>query len=113
MRVAVAPPRALVALVAMLAVAGCGADSQPQPPSPSPSKPAAPGPASPVAPKLRPRATAGGVVLTRDPEAGNSFPLPAGTRGATNAPRPGDAPDAPRRKVRTPAAGSDISPGAP
>src|SRR5436190_54587 len=51
-------------------------------------------------------------VLTRDPEEKDSFPLPAGTRGAKQAPRPSAAPAAPRRKAK-PAAGSEISPGAP
>ena len=59
-----------------------------------------------------PRATAEGVVLTRDPEEKDSFPLPAGTRGAKQAPQPSAAPAAPRRKAKS-AAGSEISPGAP
>ena len=51
-------------------------------------------------------------MLTRDPEEKDSFPLPAGTRGAKQAPLPDDAPAAHRRKAK-PAAGSEISPGAP
>jgi len=104
MRVAVPSPRALAALAATLAVAGCGAQS-----------PSAPGGAAPkpAAPKLTPHPTAQGVVLTPDPEAKDSSPLPDGTRGAAKAPLPGEAPDAPTRKVPTSAAGSEISPGAP
>jgi cell wall-associated NlpC family hydrolase len=102
MRVAVPHPRALVAFVAALAVAGCGARAE-----------TGDSPAKPATPKLEPRATAQGVVLTPDPEAKNSFPLPEGTRGATKAPLPGDAPDAPRRKASKSGAGSEISPGAP
>src|SRR4051794_38900285 len=103
MRVAVPHPRALVALAATLAVAGCGAQSPSQPGS----KPQS------AAPKLKPRATAEGIVLTPDPEAKDSFPLPEGTRGATRAPLPGDAPAAQTRKVPKGDVGSDISPGAP
>jgi cell wall-associated NlpC family hydrolase len=88
------------AMVAALALAGCGARGD-----------AGDAPVRPAAPKVKPRATAQGVVLTRDPEAKDSFPLPEGTRGATRAPLPGDAPDAPTRKVSK--AGSEISPGAP
>jgi cell wall-associated NlpC family hydrolase len=93
--------RLAAALVAALAVAGCGAQSGDDET------------ARPSVPKVKPRATAQGVVLTPDPEAKHSFPLPEGTRGATKAPLPGDAPDAPRRKATTSEAGSDISPGAP
>jgi cell wall-associated NlpC family hydrolase len=103
MRVAVPHPRALVALLAALAVAGCGAGEQP---GGAPAKRGA-------APKVTPRATAQGIVLTPDPEAKDSFPLPEGTRGATKAPLPGDAPDAPTRKVSKSGPGSEISPGAP
>jgi cell wall-associated NlpC family hydrolase len=89
------------ALAAALALAGCG--------SSTPSS--APKPDRKVAGSTA-HATAGGVVLTRDPEEQDSFPLPAGTRGAKKAPLPGDAPDAPKRRVRTSTA-SEISPGAP
>jgi hypothetical protein len=103
MQVAVPRPRLLAALaaalVAVLALAGCGAQSRSSDPSAS------------GAPK--PRATAGGIVLTPDPEAKHSFPLPEGTRGATKAPLPGEAPDAPKRKATKSPAGSEISPGAP
>jgi cell wall-associated NlpC family hydrolase len=101
MRPAVPRLRLAAALVAALAVAGCGAQSGPD------------GAAKPSAPKVKPRATAQGVVLTPDPEAKHSFPLPEGTRGATKAPLPGDAPDAPTRKVSKSERGSEISPGAP
>jgi cell wall-associated NlpC family hydrolase len=101
MRVAVLPPRLFAVLVAALVLAGCGSQS------------GGAGPSASSAPKPKPRATAGGVVLTPDPEAKHSFPLPAGTRGATKAPLPGQAPDAPTRKVPTSADGSEISPGAP
>src|SRR4051812_45160641 len=93
--------RLAAALVAALAVAGCGASADPG------------GPAEPSAPKVRPRATAQGIVLTPDPEAKDSFPLPEGTRGAKTAPLPGDAPDAPTRKVPKSGPASEISPGAP
>src|SRR5919107_2530672 len=93
MRVAVPQPRALAALAAPLAVAGCGVQSQPGPGGSG-------GPASKAAvPKVTPRATSQGVVLAPDPEAKDSFPLPEGTRGAAKAPLPGEAPDAPTRKV--------------
>jgi cell wall-associated NlpC family hydrolase len=80
-----------------------------------PSSPAAAKPTpKPTAPKVsaKPHATAGGVVLTRDPEEDQSFPLPAGTRGAKKAPQPGDAPAAPRRRASH-STDSGISPGAP
>src|SRR6201989_3001453 len=97
------------AMVAVLALAGCGSagSSGGDPPATSAAKKAA-------AAKPRPtvNGTAAGVSLERDPEEGQSFPLPAGTRGAKQAPLPGDAPAAPRRKAK-PAPGSEISPGAP
>jgi cell wall-associated NlpC family hydrolase len=103
MRVAVPHPRALAALVAALAVAGCGTQES----GDTAAKPAA----SPA--KVKPRATAQGLVLTPDPEAKDSFPLPDGTPAVRKAPLPGDAPDAPTRKVAKSPAGSEISPGAP
>jgi cell wall-associated NlpC family hydrolase len=93
--------RLAAALVAALAVAGCGAQTG------SDDK------ARPSVPQVKPRATAQGIVLTPDPEAKHSFPLPEGTRGAAKAPLPGDVPDAPTRKVKASEAGSEISPGAP
>ena len=93
--------RLAAALVVALAVAGCGAQATPD------------GPAKAGAPKVKPRATASGIVLTPDPEAQHAFPLPEGTRGATKAPLPGDAPDAPTRKAPKSEPGSEISPGAP
>jgi hypothetical protein len=101
MRPAVPRLRLVAALVAAIAVAGCGAQS------------GADEAAKPTAPKVKPRATAQGVVLTPDPEAKHAFPLPEGTRGATKAPLPGDVPDAPTRKAPKSEAGSEISPGAP
>jgi len=97
------------AMVAVLALAGCGSagSSGDASNAKSAAKRAA------AAAKPRPGAAgAAGVALTRDPEEGDSFPLPAGTRGAKTAPLPGDAPAAPRRKLK-PAPGSEISPGAP
>jgi cell wall-associated NlpC family hydrolase len=96
------------AIAAALALAGCGAASSGDPATSTPAK------AKPAAPKLSatPHPTAGGVVLARDPEEGESFPLPAGTRGAKKPPQPGDAPAAPRRKASR-STGSGISPGAP
>jgi cell wall-associated NlpC family hydrolase len=93
--------RLAAALVAALALAGCGAQ-------PTPDRPA-----KQSAPKTKPRAIAQGVLLTPDPEAKHAFPLPEGTRGAANAPLPGDAPDAPTRRLPKSEAGSEISPGAP
>jgi cell wall-associated NlpC family hydrolase len=93
--------RLAAALVAALAVAGCGAQSGPD------------GAAKPSAPKTKPRATAQGVVLTPDPEAKHAFPLPEGTRGAKKAPLPGEVPDAPTRRAPKSGQGSEISPGAP
>jgi cell wall-associated NlpC family hydrolase len=96
------------AIVAALALAGCGASG-------SPGAPSGGSGAQTAKPKAKPaatRATANGIVLTRDPEEKDSFPLPAGTRGALKAPLPGDAPAAPRRKAPRSTA-SEISPGAP
>ena len=102
-----APRLALpAAIVAALALAACGQSTD-----------GAPGPGA--KPKTSPKRTlvrsaAGGVALTRDPEEGASFPLPAGTRGAKKAPLPGDVPAAPRRKPAPSAdGGEEISPGAP
>jgi cell wall-associated NlpC family hydrolase len=99
--------RLAAAMAAVLALAGCGAATSGD----------GRGDARPSAPKwtatpATPRPTANGVVLTRDPEENNSFPLPAGTRGAKKAPQPGDAPAAPRRKAKS-RPGAEISPGAP
>jgi cell wall-associated NlpC family hydrolase len=109
-----APRSALaVAIAAMLVLAGCGSSGEPTrtadtPKAAAPARPAA----KPGAAKVTPAPAAGGVVLARDPEEDQSFPLPAGTRGAKQAPLPGNAPAAPRRKA---AKGPDsgISPGAP
>jgi cell wall-associated NlpC family hydrolase len=100
--------RLAAAIAAVLALAGCGASKAPdrEAAAPAAKRTAAAGPA------VTPRATAEGVVLTRDPEEKDSFPLPAGTRGAKQAPLPSAAPAAHRRKAK-PAAGSEISPGAP
>jgi cell wall-associated NlpC family hydrolase len=95
------------AIAAALALGGCGAAASDRAPSRS-----TPAKAKPAAPKVTPHATADGVVLARDPEEGESFPLPAGTRGAKQAPQPDDAPAAPRRKASR-STGSGISPGAP
>jgi cell wall-associated NlpC family hydrolase len=99
------------AIAAALALAGCGAASSG---GDRPAASSTPAEAKPAAPKVSatPHATAGGVVLTRDPEENDSFPLPAGTRGAKQAPKPDDAPAAPRRKSHR-STGSNISPGAP
>jgi cell wall-associated NlpC family hydrolase len=107
MRVDAPRLRLAVAIAAVFALGGCGAatsgsgDAQPKPAAAKPKVAAA-----------KPAATAQGVVLTRDPEEQDSFPLPAGTRGAKKAPLPGDAPAAPRRKRKT-GPDSEISPGAP
>jgi cell wall-associated NlpC family hydrolase len=95
-------------MAAVLALAGCGASTSGSGGDRA-ATPAKPGVGAKAA---TPRATAGGVVLTRDPEEKDSFPLPAGTRGAKKPPLPDDAPAAPRRKVKR-GAGSEISPGAP
>src|SRR4051812_38042360 len=97
------------AIAAALALAGCGAASSG---GDRPAASSTPAEAKPAAPKVSatPHATAGGVVLTRDPEENDSFPLPAGTRGAKQAPKPDDAPAAPRRKSHR-STGSNISPG--
>jgi cell wall-associated NlpC family hydrolase len=107
MRVDAPCRRLAVAIAAVLALGGCGAST---------TGDGAGKPARAAKPKVsvRPAATPGdaqGVVLTRDPEENNSFPLPAGTRGAKRAPSPDDAPAAPRRKKSS--HGSEISPGAP
>jgi cell wall-associated NlpC family hydrolase len=110
MRVDVPCLRLAAAIAAALALGACGASGGDHATAPKP--PAAPKNAK--APRLgtKVRATAGGVVVTRDPEEQQSFPLPSGTRGAKKAPQPGDAPAAPRRKARR-SLGSGISPGAP
>jgi cell wall-associated NlpC family hydrolase len=104
-----APRSALaVAIAAVLALAGCGSSGSSGDPAHTSSNAPSPAPAK-AAGAPRPAATAQGVVLTRDPEEDQSFPLPAGTRGAKEAPTPASAPAAPRRK----ASQSEISPGAP
>jgi cell wall-associated NlpC family hydrolase len=108
MRVDAPRLRIAVAIAAVVALAGCGASTSDN----GNDRAAAPAKPKVSAKAATPRATAGGVVLTRDPEEKDSFPLPAGTRGAKQAPLPDDAPAAPRRKVKS-AAGSEISPGAP
>ena len=109
MRVDVPCLRLAAAAAAALALGACGASGGDYATAP---KPAAPKKANAPALKTKVRATPGGVVVTRDPEEEQSFPLPAGTRGAKKAPQPGDAPAAPRRKASH-ATGSGISPGAP
>jgi cell wall-associated NlpC family hydrolase len=110
MRVDAPRPGFAAAIAAALALAGCGAASSGggAPPTSTPAKPKR------AAPKVsaQPRPTAGGVVLARDSEESESFPLPAGTRGAKKAPQPDDAPAAPRR-TKSRSTGSRISPGAP
>lgn len=109
MRVDVPCLRLAVAMAAALALAGCGAagtSSGDRAPGPSAGKPA------PPRVEVAPKATPGGVVVARDAEEAQSFPLPAGTRGAKKAPQPGDAPAAPRRRASH-SADSGISPGAP
>jgi cell wall-associated NlpC family hydrolase len=107
MRVDAPRLRFAAAIAAVLALAGCGASKSPI------GSPAAPSGKPKVGAKPAPtRATAQGVVLTRDPEEKDSFPLPAGTRGAKQAPLPDDAPAAPRRKAKG-GPESEISPGAP
>jgi cell wall-associated NlpC family hydrolase len=105
MRVDAPRPRLVAAIAAVLVLGGCGASS-------TADKPSSAAPASKPKLSAAPAATGQGVVLTRDPEEQDSFPLPAGTRGAKKAPAPGDAPAAPRRKVKS-RPGSEISPGAP
>src|SRR3954447_950840 len=107
MRVDVPRLSLAAALAATLALAGCGAGTDGSGIG-SKHAPAAKPKAKPAATVL----TANGVVLTRDPEEQDSFPLPSGTRGAKKAPQPGDAPAAPRRKARR-STSSRISPGAP
>jgi cell wall-associated NlpC family hydrolase len=96
-------------VTAALALAACGASGGEQADR---GKPPAAEKASTPRLGVKAHATAGGVVLTRDPEEDRSFPLPAGTRGAKKAPQPGDAPAAPRRKASR-STDSRISPGAP
>jgi cell wall-associated NlpC family hydrolase len=112
MRVAAPCLRLAAAIAAVLALAGCGASTAPdrdtRAPTPAPSAKLN----ASARPAVTPKATAEGVVLTRDPEEKDSFPLPDGTRGAKQAPLPSAAPAAKRRKAK-PAAGSEISPGAP
>jgi cell wall-associated NlpC family hydrolase len=97
-------------MVAALALAACGG-AGPSGDGLNASSGSGAKPAAKVRPAT-PRATAQGVVLTRDPEEDQSFPLPAGTRGAQKAPLPDDAPTAPRRKAKR-GPGTEISPGAP
>jgi cell wall-associated NlpC family hydrolase len=97
--------RRAVAIAAVLALGGCGASTTGDGGA---EKPAAKTKLSP-----KPAADGQGLVLTRDPEEKDSFPLPAGTRGAKKPPAPGDAPAAPRRKAKKSGSGSEISPGAP
>ena len=112
MRVDVPRSALAAAIAAMLALAGCGsAGSSGDGSNAKLQDAAAKAKKAARSTKVTPRATAQGVVLTRDPEEDQSFPLPAGTRGAQKAPTPDDAPDAPRRKAST--AQSEISPGAP
>jgi cell wall-associated NlpC family hydrolase len=98
--------RRAVAIAAVLVLGGCGASDGgggADTPASKPKVSAKPSAATP--------GNAQGVVLTRDPEEKDSFPLPAGTRGAKKPPLPSDAPAAPRRKKSD--HGSEISPGAP
>jgi cell wall-associated NlpC family hydrolase len=108
MRVDVPRSAFAASILAALALAGCGSAGGSGDPAKAPARDAA----KKAAAQVKPRATASGVVLTRDPEEDDSFPLPAGTRGAQKAPLPDDAPDAPRRKAAK-GPGSEISPGAP
>jgi cell wall-associated NlpC family hydrolase len=101
--------RLAAAIAAVLALAGCGAAGSAGDRAAAPSAAAK---SNQNAKPATPRATAQGVVLTRDPEEKDSFPLPAGTRGAKQAPLPDDAPAAPRRKLAS-GPESEISPGAP
>ena len=110
MRVDVPRSAFAASILAAVALAGCGSAGGSGDPAKAPVEAARPRRRRPRRPK--PRATAQGVILTRDPEEGDSFPLPAGTRGAQKAPLPDDAPDAPRRKASK-GPGSEISPGAP
>src|SRR5690348_7635405 len=89
MRVDVPRSALAASILAALALAGCGSAGRSGDPAPAPVKDAA----TKATAQVKPRATANGVVLTRDPEEGDSFPLPAGTRGAQRAPLPDDAPD--------------------
>jgi cell wall-associated NlpC family hydrolase len=99
------------AMVAVLALAGCGSAGSSG--DGSHAQPSAAKKVASAAAKAGPGAAGGqGVSLTRDPEEDQAFPLPTGTRGAKKAPLPGDAPAAPRRKPKT-GPGSEISPGAP
>ena len=107
MRVDVPRSALAVASAAVLALAGCGSSGSSGDPAHTSSGKQASAAKPAAAP--RPAATGQGVVLTRDPEENQSFPLPAGTRGAKEAPTPATAPAAPRRK----ASQSEISPGAP
>ena len=112
MRVDVPRSALAAAIAAMLALAGCGSAGSSGDGSNANSDAAAKAKKAARSTKVTPRATAQGVVLTRDPEEDQSFPLPAGTRGAQKPPTPDDAPDAPRRKASK-GPGSEISPGAP
>jgi cell wall-associated NlpC family hydrolase len=108
-----APRSALaVATAAVLALAGCGSAGSSGDPAASSSTKQGSAAAKVAKDAPKPAATANGVVLTRDPEEDQSFPLPAGTRGAKEAPLPSAAPAAQRRKASKGAA-SEISPGAP
>jgi cell wall-associated NlpC family hydrolase len=92
------------AMVALLALAGCGrVTGDGASSAKSDARPAV----SAVA------GGAGAVALARDDaEADQSFPLPEGVRGGANAPQPGAVPDAPRRSKKS-SADSGVSPGAP
>jgi len=109
MRVDAPCRRVAAAIAAVLVLAGCGASTS----GSGEDRAAAPGTPKASAKAATPRATAEGVVLTRDPEEKDSFPLPAGTRGAKKPPLPGNAPAARRRKVKRGGPESEISPGAP
>jgi cell wall-associated NlpC family hydrolase len=105
MRLDAARLRLVAAIAAVLALAGCGAAT-------TGGGSAAKRSASAKVAQNAAAAAPQGVALTRDPEEKDSFPLPAGTRGAKKAPLPGDAPAAHQRKPKS-GPGSEISPGAP
>ena len=96
MRVDVPRSAFAAAIAAVLVLAGCGSSGCSGDPAQHPSNPQLPARAK-AAGAPKPVATAQGVVLTRDPEEDQSFPLPAGTRGAKEAPTP-------RLRSRRPAA---------
>ena len=98
MRVDVPRSAFAAAIAAVLVLAGCGSSGSSGDPAHTSSNPQSPARAK-AAGAPKPVATAQGVVLTRDPEEDQSFPLPAGTRGAKEAPTPASAPAPPRRKA--------------